>query len=266
MRWFGKHRLTAAEALELELAGVATEQSVAELLPVTNLLRATASGLPSPITLRARRRELMAIGATASRDRQRTSRNRSVIRATVIALAIAAISVAGGLAATLAASLLQSPPPPISRPVQLPPGDGDRTPKPTSSTRATPGTTLSVVTPQVPPAVTAELLAKLRAACGQQAVLPDLGGLDAAAARARVDALIAACDTAPGTAQPSGQPPQVRPELGAELLAKLREACGPEAVLPDLGGLDAAAARARVDALIAACDVTPGAASVTTGP
>jgi hypothetical protein len=194
MRWFGRHRLSAAEALELELAGVETGQSVAELLPVTNLLRATASGLPAPTTLRARRGELISIGATASRDRQRTPRNRSVMRAMVIVLAIVAISIAGALAATLAASLLRSPPPPISRPVQLPPADGDQTPGPTDSTRATPGTTLPIVTPQVPPAITAELLAKLREACGTAVVLPDLSGLGAAAARARVDALIAACD------------------------------------------------------------------------
>ena len=263
MRWFRRHRLSASEAFELELAGVQTGQSVADLLPVTDLLRATARGRPQPTALRGRRGELVALARAASPDGQGTGRHGRAIRATVMAVAVAAMATAGGFAATLAGSLLHSAPAPISRPAQLPPGDRDQTPGPTGSARASPGMPPSAP-PRVPQGLTAELRSKLTEACGQQAVLPDLSGLNAAAARARVDGLIAACGATPGTTPgttlgttPPSVIPEVSPELAAELLAKLKEACGQEAELPDLSGLDAAAARARVDVLIAACDLLP---------
>ena len=226
MRWLGRRRLTASEAFDLELAGVQTGESVADLLPVTDLLRATARGMPQPTALRARRRELVARATAASRERQDAGRRVRVMRATVLAVAIVVMATAGGFAATLATSLLHRPPAPISRPAQLPPGDGQtpgpigtapatpvatpattpeaprttpRTPVTTPGPVTTPVAPLPIVTPRLPADLAAELLAELREACGQQTVLPDLNGLDAAAAQARVDVLIAACELTPPT-------------------------------------------------------------------
>jgi hypothetical protein len=265
MTWFRRHRPSAAEALELELAGIVTDSSAAELRPVTDLLRAAARGLPPPTALRPRRRELAAMGASAAVG-QATGRGGRLIRAPMIAFAVATVAVASVLGATLVASWLHVTPPSISEPAGVPDastGPSDSASEhPHASQSEPPDATDPDATDLMPPLfsdeLSAELLAALRAACGEDATLPDLSGINEAEARALVDALIAACKAASATPVPGGTPSVLSDELSAELLAKLQAACGEDATLPDLSGLDEAEARALVDALIAACETVPG--------
>jgi hypothetical protein len=267
MTWFRRHRLSAAEALELELAGIVTDSSAAELRPVTDLLHAAARGLPPPTALRPRRRELVALGTGAARVGQPDGRRGRLIRAPLIALAVATIAVASVLGATLVASWLHVTPPSISEPASVPdasagPSDGSSEhPHPSQSE---PPDATDPTLPLFSDELSAELLAALQAACGEEAALPGLSSLDGAEARALVDALIAACQSAseaPLPVETSMVLPErvLAPELLAELLSELQAACGEEAAFPDLSDLDEAEARALVDALIAACEALPGA-------
>ncbi len=269
MTWLRRHRLTAAEALERELAGIGTDSAASDLLPVAELLRATARGLPPPDALRLRRRELLAVGASASGAGPRSALVGRLIRTPPIAFAVAALVVASVLGATLVAPLLDLTPPSISEPAADPDPStgpsGDASPQPRASQPEPPGgngPVLPVLPDDLNAELLAELLADLQAACGMESTLPDLSGFDDAQARALVEALIAGCEAAPSlleTVAPSPlEPPPILPDdLISELLADLQAACGEEANLPDLSGLDETEARALVDTLIAECELLP---------
>jgi hypothetical protein len=102
----------------------------------------------------------------------------------------------------------------------------------------------------------AELLVAVREACGEDAALPDLDGLDETAARALIETTIAACQEASTTPSLTLAPEEPGGELTAELLAALRSACGKDAELPSLQGLDKTAARELVDTMVSACEAT----------
>jgi hypothetical protein len=91
-------------------------------------------------------------------------------------------------------------------------------------------------------------------ACGEDATLPDLTGLDDSAATALVEALVTKCEAALESALPSVAPLSELDPLAAELLAMLITACGEDATLPDLTGLDDSAATALVEALVTKCE------------
>lgn len=262
MSWPGRDRPSAAEGLELELAGIVTDSAAAELLPLTDLLQAAARGLTPPASLRPRRRELVALGTSAARVGRPTGPLDRLRRAPAIALAVATLAVAGVLGGTVVTSWLQVTPPPISEPATNPdpsasaPAGSSPRPRPSPSEPA--GTTEQ--TPAaLPQELSAELLAQLRAACGKEATLPELGGLDETQVTALVDALVAACETLAPSPIPVATSSPATDELSFELLAQLRAACGEEATLTDLGGMDETQVRALVDALIAMCEAVPGA-------
>jgi hypothetical protein len=275
MTWLRRHRLPAAEALERELARIGTDSAASELLAVAELLRAAARGLPPPDALRLRRRELLAVGASASGAGPRTGMVGRLIRTPPIAFAVAALVVASVLGATLVAPWLDPTPPSISEPAADPDpstgSSGDASPQPRASQPEPPGGN-GPVFPVLPDDLNAELLAEqlaaLQAACGKETTLPDLSGLDEARARALVEALVAGCEAVPAVStapspletvapSPLETPPILPDDLISELLADLQAACGEEANLPDLSGLDETEARALVDTLIAECETLP---------
>jgi len=293
MRWFRKDRAVTAEALDLALAGTAPGSAAAgELLRVADALRQSSATLPAPWRLRARRDELVGLGVAATAAS--ASRGRA-LRPMLIAFALAGLLTVAALGAALVSSWLQGAPQPQpgSGAVVVAPSprhaagitEGPSTsasPPPAAEPRSTSdascaggGTATAEVAddlaacdvgtdhppPESPLVGTVDQLARdlltlLVAACGEDTDPPELGGLEENAARELVDAMVAACEAALESPVPHASAVDALDELAAELLVTLREACAEDAELPELDGLDEAAARELVDAMVAACEMT----------
>lgn len=254
MRPFSRRCTSSAEALELGLQGSSAGSSSGELLQVADALFAAAGELPPPMGLRARRGELIvAAAAQAERDDVHLGRR---LRLAAIGLALATAATAGIAAATLTSSRPEPATPRVSQPTRLAepsPHIPGAAPEPSQIPRSatprhadeTPDATLDVGT--------TDLLARLRKACGGDVALPELSGLGKDAAQAVVDRLVATCRAASESSEPAASPDVLSLPETSDLLVRLREACGEQAAVPDLSGLDQGAARESIDGLIETC-------------